>query len=86
MSWVNVIGLIMAALPTVHWDALEERLITIMTCPQMVNWPYRNSPFQLFDLNLTHDSLLENKFSYMLALAHSIWHHSGIGQIPLLPQ
>lgn len=85
MTWVNAIGLVMAALPNSYGVALQEHLVSIMKCPQMMQWPYRNSPFQMFNFEDTHDSMLENKFSYALALAHSIWHHSGCGQIALLP-
>lgn len=86
MNWINAIGLVMAALPNAYWQALNERLVSIMNCPQMLHWPYRNSPFQMFNFQDTHDSMLENKFSYVLALAHSVWHHAGCGQIALLPQ
>ncbi|KAK3924714.1 Mediator of RNA polymerase II transcription subunit 23 [Frankliniella fusca] len=86
MSWINAIGLVMAALPNSYWQALHERLVQVINCPQMLQWPYRNSPFQMFNFQDTHDSMLENKFSYALALAHSIWHHAGSGQIYLLPR
>lgn len=86
MNWINAIGLVMAALPNAYWQALNERLVSIINCPQMLHWPYRNSPFQMFNFQDTHDSMLENKFSYVLALAHSVWHHAGCGQIALLPK
>ena len=86
MNWINAIGLVMAALPNSYLEALYERIVTVVSCSQMERWPYRNSPFQMFNFQDTHDSMLENKFSYTLALAHSIWHHAGVGQIALLPQ
>lgn len=84
--WINSVGLIMAALPDSYWSVLHERLVEVITCPQIMQWNYRNTPFQLFDFSATHDSLLENKFSYTLALAHSMWHHAGVGQIATVPQ
>lgn len=84
--WINSVGLIMAALPDSYWCVLHERLVEVMSCPQLTNWSYRSSPFQLFKFVATHDALLENKFSYTLALAHSMWHHAGVGQITTVPQ
>ena len=84
--WINSVGLIMAALPESYWSVLHDRLVEVMTCPQLTQWKYRNTPFQLFNFAATHDLLLENKFSYTLALAHSMWHHAGVGQISTVPQ
>ncbi|XP_066992222.1 mediator of RNA polymerase II transcription subunit 23 isoform X2 [Anabrus simplex] len=84
--WINSVGLIMAALPDSYWSVLHERLVELLSCPQLTQWNYRNTPFQLFNFSATHDALLENKFSYTLALAHSMWHHAGVGQISTVPQ
>ncbi|GFG29793.1 hypothetical protein Cfor_03295 [Coptotermes formosanus] len=84
--WINSVGLIMAALPDSYWSVLHDRLVEVITSPQLTQWKYRNTPFQLFNFAATHDSLLENKFSYTLALAHSMWHHAGVGQISTVPQ
>ncbi|KAK6627240.1 Mediator of RNA polymerase II transcription subunit 23 [Polyplax serrata] len=83
--WVNSIGLVLAALPESYWTIVDERLIEVMTSNQMTNWPYHNSAFQIFNFSVIHDSLLENKFAYMLALAHAMWYHAGVGQISTLP-
>ncbi|XP_008216793.1 mediator of RNA polymerase II transcription subunit 23 isoform X2 [Nasonia vitripennis] len=81
-SWINCIGIIMSALPECYWSILHERLVQTASSSGLVNWQYDNlSPFQLFNFNLTHNSFFENKYSYMLALAHSIWHHAGVGQM-----
>lgn len=75
----------MAALPESYWSTLHDRLIDTVT--SLSSWPYNNlTPFQLFNFNLVHNSFLDNKYSYMLALAHSIWHHAGIGQIVSMAQ
>lgn len=84
--WINSVGLIMAALPESYWSVLHDRLVEVITCSQLTQWKYRNTPFQLFNFAATHDLLLENKFSYTLALAHSMWHHAGVGQISTVPQ
>ncbi|KAL7298235.1 mediator of RNA polymerase II transcription subunit 23 [Trichogramma pretiosum] len=85
--WINCIGIIMTALPECYWSTLHDRLIETITSPGLTKWQYDNlSPFQLFNFNLTHNSFLENKYSYMLALAHSVWHHAGVGQIYTMTQ
>lgn len=52
----------------------------------METWPFQCSPFRLFDFKQTHAGLLHNRFSYTLALAHSVWHHAGPGQIASVPK
>ncbi|XP_012057151.1 PREDICTED: mediator of RNA polymerase II transcription subunit 23 [Atta cephalotes] len=85
--WINCVGLLLAALPECYWSALHKRLLETISSPGLVNWQYNNlTPFQMFNFNITHNSLLENKYSYMLALAHSVWHHAGVGQITTMPQ
>ncbi|XP_020291253.1 mediator of RNA polymerase II transcription subunit 23 [Pseudomyrmex gracilis] len=85
--WINCVGLLLAALPECYWSALHERLVETISNPGLTTWQYNNlTPFQLFNFNITHNSLLENKYSYMLALAHSVWHHAGVGQITTMPQ
>lgn len=84
--WINAIGLLMAALPDSYWLVLHDRLLEVIGSPQLAGWPYRNSPFDMFSFQLTHNCLLENKFSYTLALAHAMWHHAGVGQITTVPQ
>lgn len=84
--WINCVGLIMAALPDSYWVTLYDRLVEVISSSQLTSWPYRNSPFQLFNFNVTHNCLLENRFSYTLATAHAMWHHAGVGQIATIPQ
>ncbi|KAJ8970204.1 hypothetical protein NQ314_001351 [Rhamnusium bicolor] len=78
-QWINAIGLILAALPVSYWSVLHDRLLS--TLSELETWPFDCSPFRLFDFKETHAGLLHNRFSYMLALAHSVWHHAGPGQI-----
>lgn len=78
-QWINAIGLILAALPVSYWSVLHERLLS--TLDELETWNFDCSPFRLFNFKETHAGLLHNRFSYMLALAHSVWHHAGPGQI-----
>ncbi|XP_076272073.1 mediator complex subunit 23 isoform X2 [Rhynchophorus ferrugineus] len=83
-QWINAIGLILSALPISYWSVLHDRLLTILS--ELDTWPFDSSPFRMFNFKETHLALLHNKFSYMLALAHSVWHHAGPGQITSVPR
>ncbi|XP_014240192.1 mediator of RNA polymerase II transcription subunit 23 [Cimex lectularius] len=83
--WINSVGLVMASLPDSYWTVLQERLIEVISCSSLTSWPYRNSPFQLFNFSTAHNSFLENKFAYTLALAHATWHHAGVGHLATIP-
>ncbi|EFA00475.1 mediator of RNA polymerase II transcription subunit 23 [Tribolium castaneum] len=83
-QWVNAVGLILAALPVSYWSVLHDRLVA--TLNELETWNFDCSPFRLFDFKETHAGLLHNNFSYMLALAHSVWHHAGPGQIASVPR
>lgn len=82
-EWINAIGLILAALPPSYWSVLLDRLLIILE--ELKTWTWNTTPFHLFNFKATHYQLLQNKFSYMLALAHSFWHHAGPGQIATIP-
>lgn len=79
-SWINSIGLILSALPEPYWNVIYDRLEEIMKHPQMTDWTYRQSPFDMFNFRMVQQALLENKFVMILALAHSVFHHFNIGQ------
>lgn len=79
-SWLNSIGLIISALPEPYWNVIYDRLEEIIKDPQMTEWTYRQSPFDMFSFRTVQQALLETKFVMILALAHSIFHHFNIGQ------
>lgn len=83
-QWINAIGLVLAALPMSYWSVLLDRLLE--TLNELEQWPFDCSPFRLFNFEETHNGLLHNRFSYMLALAHSVWHHAGPGQMASVPR
>lgn len=83
-QWINAIGLVLSALPISYWSVMHDRLIS--TLSELETWFFDCSPFELFDFKQTHAGLLHNRFSYMLALAHSVWHHAGPGQIASVPR
>lgn len=79
-SWTNAIGLIMSNLPEAYWCVIYDRLEEILRQPSMVEWPCRHSPFDMFNYSTVRDAMLEKNFVLVLAIAHSIFHHFGVGQ------
>jgi mediator of RNA polymerase II transcription subunit 23 len=80
-SWINAIGLIIAALPESYWCTIYDRLEEAIKHPQMIEWTFRQSPFDIFNFNTVKCALLDHKFVMILAIAHSIFHHFNCGQI-----
>ncbi|XP_055535725.1 mediator of RNA polymerase II transcription subunit 23 [Wyeomyia smithii] len=80
-NWINTIGLIMAALPESYWSVIYERLRDVISSSQLTEWTYRQSPFDLFNFKIVTEAMLERSYVVILAIAQSILHHSGIGQI-----
>lgn len=80
-SWLNAIGLIMAALPQACWCIIYDRLEEVLSMPQLINWPYRCTPFEMFNFKIVKEAMLERTYVVVLSLAHSIFHHFGAGQI-----
>ncbi|XP_065161273.1 mediator of RNA polymerase II transcription subunit 23 [Atheta coriaria] len=83
-QWINAVGLLLSALPASYWTVLHDRLLE--TIAEMDPYVWDSSPFRLLDFKETHRGMLYNKFSYMLALAHSVWHHAGPGHIASVPR
>lgn len=83
LQYTNAIGLLMCAPPKSYWQVLHERLEQSIIELDPYTWDV--SPFRLFNFTEAHQGLLCNKFAYMIALAHSIWHHSGPGHIASVP-
>ncbi|VVD00952.1 unnamed protein product [Leptidea sinapis] len=69
--WINAIGIIMAALPEAYWVVLYDRILELISTPELVEWTSEYTPFQLFALNTNYDAMVENKYSFLLALAHA---------------
>ncbi|XP_050057825.1 mediator of RNA polymerase II transcription subunit 23-like [Aphis gossypii] len=83
--WINSIGLIMSSMPEPFWVTLQDRIMQMMQSPGLATWKYAHTPFQLFNFDLAHSCMLDNRFIYMLALAHATWHHAGVGHIASIP-
>lgn len=75
----------MSALPDSYWLVLHDRLVEAMNSPALQNWKYKRSPFDMFNFTEVNNAWLENKYVYMLALAHAMWHHAGVGQLSAMP-
>jgi len=75
----------MSAMPEPFWMTLQDRIMQMMQNPGLVTWQYAHTPFQLFNFDLAHGCMLDNRFIYMLGLAHATWHHAGVGHIASIP-
>ncbi|KAL1517084.1 hypothetical protein ABEB36_000893 [Hypothenemus hampei] len=78
-EWINAIGLLISNLPKAHWSALLNRLFS--TLLELDPWQYDDTVFRMFNFKETHFAYLNTHYSYMLAIAHSVFHHSNPGQI-----
>lgn len=85
-NWINTIGLLMAALPESYWSVIYDRLKDIISSVQMTDWTHRQSPFEMFNFKIVKEAMLEKNYVVILAIAQSILHHSGIGQISTITE
>lgn len=80
-GWINVVGLLLTALPKCYWSVIYDRLQEVLKSDKMIDWPYRFSPFEMFNFKTVTEAMIERKYVLLLAVAHSILHHSSIGQM-----
>ncbi|XP_076872671.1 mediator of RNA polymerase II transcription subunit 23 isoform X1 [Brachyhypopomus gauderio] len=86
-AFMNAIGLVITALPEPYWIVLHDRLVSVISSPALTSeTEWVGYPFQLLDFTACHQSYSEMYCSYVLALAHAVWHHSSIGQLSLIPK
>lgn len=83
-GWINVLGLLMTALPEAYWSVIYDRLQDTITANKMTSWTYLCSPFDMFNFKTVKEAMLEKRYVLLLAIAQSILHHSSIGQIATL--
>ncbi|XP_063757881.1 mediator of RNA polymerase II transcription subunit 23 isoform X2 [Eleginops maclovinus] len=86
-AWMNAIGLVITALPEPYWIVLHDRIVSVISSPALTSeTAWAGYPFALLDFTACHQSYSEMNCSYVLALAHAVWHHSSIGQLSLIPK
>ncbi|XP_066249832.1 mediator of RNA polymerase II transcription subunit 23 [Euwallacea similis] len=78
-EWINVIGIILSALPKAYWDSLFDLLLATMM--DLNPWPQDYHLFRMFNFKETHLGFLNTDYSSMIAMAHSAFHHACPGQI-----
>lgn len=83
-SWINAVGILMAKLPEAYWIVMYDRLHDTIT--SLTEWKFRFSPFDMFNFKTVKEAMLEKKYVLLLAISHSILHHSSIGQIATLAE
>lgn len=70
-----------------YWIVLNDRIVSVISSATLTSdTEWVGYPFQLFDFTACHQSYCEMYCSYVLALAHAVWHHSSIGQLSLIPK
>ena len=83
--FINAIGLIISNLPRSYWEGLYITLEKAITSQPLSQWVIPQNPFQIFNFD---DVMEKNEPKYLcllLALTHSVFHHSGFAQIETLP-
>lgn len=83
-AWINVVGLIISRLPEVFWNVIFERLQDVMQSPDMRDWTFQMSPFLVFNFKACTDCMVDKYCVSLLAIAQSVFHHFGIGQISMI--
>lgn len=78
-GWINVVGLLLTALPKCYWSVIYDRLQDVLKSDKMTE--YRFTPFEMFNFKTVTEAMIERKYVLLLAVAHSILHHSSIGQM-----
>lgn len=70
-----------------YWIVLHDRIVSVIGSPALTSESeWAGYPFALLDFTACHQSYSEMNCSYVLALAHAVWHHSSIGQLSLIPK
>lgn len=84
-QWMNAIGLVMSALPSSYYKVLNNKILEYMQSPLLTNPSYTQDILHLMNYCDNFEWMYESQVSYLVALTHSIWHHSTNGQIFGLP-
>lgn len=85
-QWMNAIGLVMTALPASYYDILNNKIIEYMKSPLLTDPAYTHDVLHLMNFSDSHEWMYESQISYLVALTHSIWHHSSGGMLHNLNQ
>ena len=80
-DWVNAVGLLLSSLPEVFWAGLHNRLAAALDSPALASWTHSATPTQMFDFQEVNCLAADTSLAYLVAVAHSTWHHSGHNQV-----
>ena len=89
-DWINAIGLLLSNLPDVYSEGLTQRLVNALISSPLSNWNLSQSVFQILNFDEAQvvfqgPTTSSTHLVHLLALSHSVWHHSGIAQIQQVP-
>lgn len=80
-NYINAAGILLTALPENYWSCIYDRLLAALMSTKMLQWQFRQTPFEMFNFRTVNDAMLERSFVSLLAVAHAVLHHSTTGQI-----
>jgi len=66
-SYINAVGIVLAALPEPYWSGIYDRLQDMLNTPNMLNWTYRFNAFELFNFKTVREAMLEKTYAVVLA-------------------
>lgn len=89
-DWINALGILMSNLPEAYWDGLYDKLVSAINEPPLSQWNVSGAdPFKVFNFSesatASDGTDAGSYLSHLLAIAHSVFHHSGFDQIQTLP-
>lgn len=91
-DWINSVGLIFANLPDVYHEGLTQRLVAAVSSAPLSTWnlPPSISIFNILDFDeiqsvVQGPTVSSTNLAYLLALAHSVYHHCGLPQLQQMP-
>lgn len=78
---INAVGLIISRLPESYWNVIFDKIQEVMNSACMLDWDLKISPFVMFNFEYCSKAMLDKTAVSLLAVAQSIFHHFGAGQI-----
>ncbi|XP_037947513.1 mediator of RNA polymerase II transcription subunit 23-like [Teleopsis dalmanni] len=83
-SYINAVGIVLAALPEAYWSCIYDRLQEVLKSPKMLKWTYRFNAFQIFNFKTVREAMIDKSYVVVLAVAHSVFHHMGGFKLALM--
>ena len=79
-DWLNALGLLLSNLPESYWGGLHAKIEAALLSSDLAASSL-SQPGQLLDFTEIHNLQTNTGLAYLLAITHSVWHHSGFNQL-----